>query len=179
MDINFLKGRHKQLNKLQLLDQKWFKISLGVLGIVVVIFVIVLSARLWIAYQVRTVISRQEQLKQRIQLLEKNEQSYVIFAAKLQVLTELLAQRKNKKEAIQYFSSLFDPSVLISNITYAADDNILSFTLKAPTIFSLDAIFSSLQQPQLKDQFEQVEKSDLRRSEDGSYSMQVTITLKQ
>lgn len=179
MEINFLKSRRKQLTDRQQRDRRFFQYAAIGLGIIFTLFVVALGVRLWLAYSIGGLQTRQEQLKQQIASLEDNERSYVIFVTKLQILTDLFGQRKNKQEAITYFSSLFDDRVLIKDITYQAEDNLLAFGVEANSVFTLEEVFSRLSDPEVKERFAELNRSELKRDVDGSYSIQVTVVLKQ
>ena len=175
--INFLRHRRKELSKQDQQDQRWFRISSMVAGGVLILSLLIVSGQLFLTYQRKQVITRQENLKKQIMSHEDVERSYVIFANKVKILTELFKQRSDKRTAINYFSSLFGPDVLISDISYEGDEGILQFGLKAKSIFTLEEVFTKLSTDEVKAQYSMVSKSDLSRDQEGSYRMSVTITL--
>lgn len=175
--INFLRHRRKELTKQQLQDTKWLRISSIVAGGVLVLSLVVVGGQLLLNYQRQQVLNRQESLKKQIMTHEDVERSYVIFANKVKILTELFKQRSDKRTAINYFSSLFGPNVLISDISFEGDEGILQFGLKAKDIFTLQEVFTKLSTDEVKAQYASINKSDLSRDQDGGYRMSVTITL--
>lgn len=177
--INFLKDRRKKLTKQQLLDMKVFRVAGGVLLACFVLFVVGIGIRLYLAYELDLQKNRENQLMAQIRAQEENEEAYVVFAAKLKVLAALFEQRQNKQEALQYFTTLFGSDVLVSDVAYNADNNVLTLGLQAADIFSLQTVFEQLQSQAVKDQFDSVNASDLRRNDRGQYQANVTIDLKE
>jgi hypothetical protein len=175
--INFLKDRQKRLSKQEQLDYSiWRYALMGFTGVVVVVLIVV-STNFYFQYKLRQIKADQDRLRKVVLSQEDIERSYVIFANKLKVLRELLDKRSDKREAINYFSSLFGPGVLIREIEYDADEGILSFGLRADSVFVLDRVFELLSAPELQTKFSQVTKSELGRSSEGMYDLKVTVVL--
>lgn len=177
--INFLSERRKKLTKQQVVDLKIFRLMTGIGIGVFLVFLLSLGARLALAYNLDQVAQRQNQLMKVVQSQEDEEKSYVIFAAKLRVISELFVQRRDKQEAIKYFSTLFGSDVMVSDIAYQADTSVLTFGLQAKNIFSLESVFSKLHTPEVKDQFTSVTASELRRDKNGVYQTSVIVVLKE
>jgi len=176
--INFLRERRKKLTKQQVLDQKLFKVFSGIGIGIFLVFLGSVGARLALAYNLNQITQKQNRMLQVVRSQEANEKSYVIFAAKLRVISELFVQRRDKQEAIKYFSTLFGPDVTVSDIAYEADSALLTFGLQAKNIFTLENVFGNLRNPQVKEQFAAVAASELRRDKTGSYQTTITVTLK-
>jgi len=176
--INFLSERRKKLTKQQVLDQKIFKLLTGVGIGVFIIFLFTLGVRLAFAFNLDQITKKENQTLQIVQSQESSEKSYVIFAAKLKVISELFVQRRDKQEAIKYFSTLFGPEVTVSDIAYEADTSLLTFGLKANNIFTLDQVFNKLGTPEVRAQFKSVAATELRRDKQGAYQTSVVVTLK-
>lgn len=179
LTINFVRDRRRQLSKQELREQVWFRYSLMGFGVVVAVCLVAVGVRLFLGFQVRQVIARQDQLKVSLTSQEDVEKSYILFFQKLRVLKDLFNQKSNKQEAINFFGTIFGPDVLIQEINYLAEDAILSFGLRANDVFVLDRVFNTLNSTPVKEQFVAVNKSDLRRQDDGTYMMTVTVQLKE
>lgn len=177
--INFLRDRHRRLTKQQALDQKIFKITTAVGGICLALLLLTLGIRLFMAYQLQQLNNQENRLLAEVRSQEDSEKSYVIFAAKLNVLSQLFAQRRDKQEALEYFTTLFGPDVLVSDVAYDADIGVLTLGLKANNIFTLQTVFDQLRSDEVKSQFASVTASELRRDDQGSYQTTVTISLKE
>lgn len=177
--INFLRDRRRRLTKQQQLDRKLFKFSSLALGIGFSVFIVTLGARLLFAYNLEQLVNQENRLLAQVRSQEDSEKSYIIFAAKLKVLTELFSQRRDKQEALAYFTTLFGPDVLVSDVAYDANDAILTLGLTAKDIFTLDTVFDRLGSDEVRSQFEKVAASELRRNDQAEYQSNVTITLKE
>ncbi|HYD34547.1 MAG TPA: hypothetical protein VD999_00610 [Vitreimonas sp.] len=175
--INFLRNRQKELSKLDQQDRRFFKIAMVVFGVITILSIIATSSQLFLTYRVKQLKDKQNELKRQVVSQENVERSYVIFANKIKILGELFQQRSDKRTAINYFSSLFGPQVLISEISFEGDESLLQFGLKAQDVFTLEEVFEKLSSDEVKNQYAAVNKSELARNQDGGYSMQVTISL--
>ena len=176
--VNFVKHRRKLLTKRQQQDQHIFKYVAMGLGVIFVMFVLAVAARLYLAYSLSQVLAKQGQFKQLVITQESNERAYVVFASKIKTLVDLFAKRRDKQEAISYFSSAFGNNVLISNISYEEDGSILSLGLESDDVFVLEEVFNNLNSQTVKDQFQQLTLSELKRSADGKYKVTVTVVLR-
>lgn len=179
ISINFLKDRQKKLTKQQLLDLRAWQISAGIFGVVILVALSMAGVAFW---QNRRLAQFQDQralLKKQVLSQEEIERSYVIFAHKLKTLRQLLDQRSDKQQAITFFSSLFGPDVAIREISYDADDSLVSFGLRSKSVFVLESVFAQLDSPQIKQQFKDLSRSELRRTNEGTYDLKVTVVLNQ
>lgn len=176
--INFLSERRKKLTKQQILDLKIFRIVSGIAIGAFIVLLISVGARMAFAFNLKKITDLQAQTLQQVKSQEESEKSYVIFAAKLRVISELFVQRRDKQEAIKYFSTLFGTDVLVSDIAYEADTSLLTFGVEAKNVFTLESVFNKLSTQQVKDQFVDVKATELRRISNGSYQTSVLVTLK-
>ncbi len=176
--INFVKHRRKLLNQRQQLDQKLLRIAAIGLGVVFVLFLVTVGSRILLQTFVGGIKRDQETQRKKIVNFEDNERSFVIFIAKLNALVDLFDKRRNKQEAITFFTDAFGSDVLISDITYEADESILSFGLQSRDVFVLEKVFQTVQSDQVRQQFERVSMSELQRAATGNYQLLVTVVLK-
>ena len=177
--INFVSERRKVLTKLEEQDRKWFQIALKVVIACFVLFLVGLGFRLFFMYQVKQVVDQQQLTRQAILSQEALEKEYTVFAHKLRELSQLYGRREDKQEALLFFNQLFGPDVKVSEINYESDgdEDILSFTLRARSVSVLDEVFTKLNSTAVSDQFNAIQKDTLRRSDDGSYGMKITLIL--
>ena len=177
--INFF-GRASDLyQRTRTLDQKFFRWSLiGFLG-VMVIFVAVLATNLYFGQQLKKVSQNQNQVKQSLVDNQPLEVSYLVFSQKLKAIAEIFEHRNNKQQAINYLSNLFGDQVFISGVTYDGDVQVLSLNLNSANIFDLQQLLSDLDTPEVHTNFSSLSKSNIKRNEDGSYDLKVTLELKQ
>lgn len=175
--INFVRERRKKLSQAQVQDQKWFTRSAIGLGIVIGLMLMVLGGRLVMAQLVSQVLAQQEQTRDQILSREDTEKAFVISVNKLSILSEIYEERQNKQDAIQYFTSVFGEGVLVKEIAFQGNDQLLTFRLQADDVFILDQVFVQLESEEVLSRFARVENSDLRRGDEGKYEMTVAVTL--
>lgn len=177
--INFF-GRASDLyQRTRTLDQKIFQWSLIGFLIVMVIFVGLLATNLYFGQQLKQVSQNQNQVKQSLVDNQPLEVSYLIFSQKLKAIAEIFVHRNNKQQAINYLSNLFGDQVFISGVTYDGDAQVLSLNLNSANIFDLQKLLSDLDTPDVRTNFSSLSKSNVKRNENGSYDLKVTLELKQ
>ena len=177
--INFF-GRASDLyQRTRTLDQKFFRWSLiGFLGVMVV-FVALLATNLYFGQQLKKVSQNQNQVKKSLVDNQPLEVSYLVFSQKLKAIAEIFVHRNNKQQAINYLSDLFGDQVFISGVTYDGEVQVLSLNLNSANIFDLQKLLSDLDTPEVHTNFSSLSKSNIKRNEDGSYDLKVTLELKQ
>lgn len=175
--INFVRKRRRQLTKLEVRDQQFLRWAMYAAGVVFAIFLIVLGIRIALGIMVSATNVSINSLKKSIAAKNQIEEQYVVFMTKVTVLTDLFSQRKEKQEGIAYFSSLFDPAIKISQMSFTAETNTLDFTLKAPSIFDLEKAFSTLRSANVREKYPSYSVQRLSRSADGSYGLVINLPL--
>ncbi len=178
MVINFVSDRRKKLSREQESDKQYLKLASIVLVITCFVYVVALGISIYFQSQISRVKEQQELKRQAILDKEPIEKSYSIFANKLTVLTELYEKRKDKQEALAFFSRLFGTDVEVVGLNYTADSDILSFSLRSRNIFVMEEVFTTLDGPEVRERYPVIAKSGLSRGGDGTYSMSLTISLR-
>ncbi len=176
--INFVSDRRKNLTKSQKQDKKIMGIMINVLIGVFVVFLVVLILRFTYIFKVKTVADEQKNIKNVILSNEDIEKEYVIFAQKLKKLSVFFGKRKDKQEALTFFSNIFGEDVIVSGIDYSsADKDTVSFTIKTPSIFVMERVFAVLKTTDVTSNYPNITKSNMRRSASGNYTLNLTIML--
>lgn len=178
-DINFVRERQKQLSKREIQDRKILRYSQFFLGGVLLVMMVCLGGVLALRLQLQQVTDRQDELKRLVKLQEDTEKSYIVFVNKLKTLSNLFAQRSDKQEAIRFFNQVFSGLALIREIEYVMSDNSLSFGLRTNSIFEADRVFQALEAPNVKEKYPRINKSELRRNDEGAYEIGITVNLDQ
>lgn len=177
--INFLEHRQKKLTKLEAQDRQILKIVSIFFGVVALATLGLLGVRFYFQQRISVVDARQKEFEVEVLSQERTEEAFLFFINKLDTLEKLLQQRKDKQAAIDYFAQIFGSDVLIENISFDANTNTIEFGLKSTDVFVLENVFQVLISEETKSRFEEVQKKDLRRQDDGTYSMQVTVVFVQ
>jgi hypothetical protein len=177
--INFVKDRIKSLSKLEEQDKRFFKISLYIALFLIGSLAIVLGVKLYLSSEFKNVESSRTIILQRIESQEESEKTFVLFASKLQILSDIFVKREDKQEAISYFSQVFGPDVTIGKIAYDASSQLLAFELVAADVFSLERVFDVLDNEQTQSKFADLEKGSLQRNARGHYQTQITVLMNQ
>ncbi|MBU2543019.1 hypothetical protein KJ707_00415 [Patescibacteria group bacterium] len=177
MDINFVRNRIKTLTKLAQGDKKIFNIAGVTTAVFLVILVGIFGLRFYLISQLSKIENSKQSLLARIKSQENTEKSFVIFVDKLRVLSGVFAERKDKQDAISYFSQVFGSDVVIDRIAYDASSQFLAFGVMAADVFTLENVFETLASEQSVQKFSSLTKSNLQRNSKGIYQMQITVVL--
>lgn len=159
-------------------DQKFMTWSLVAFAAVVAVFVAVLSYNLYLGNELEDTARKQTQTKQSLAGNQSVEVTYLIFSQKLKAIAEIFELRNNKQQAINYLANLFGDKVFISGVTYDGEDQVLSLNLRSKDVFDLEKLMVSLNSQEVRTNFSSLTKSNIRRSEDGSYDLKLTLELK-
>jgi hypothetical protein len=178
LNINFFGKAGDIYQKTRKLDKQFLTWSLVGFGSVVVVFLVLLVADLWMGNQLKSIITKENNTKQSLADNQTLEVSFLVFSHKLKSIGEIFVQRNNKQQAINYLSSLFGPEVFISGVTYEGEAQVLSLALTSTNIFELEKLLNSLDTPEVKESFSSLSKSNIKRNEDGSYDLRLTLELK-
>jgi hypothetical protein len=176
--INFFGRAGDLYQRTRQQDQKFLKWALIGFGIVVGIFLILLTINLILGQQLKRLNTQQLEGKQSLVNNQSVEVAYLIFSHKLAAIAQIFEQRNNKQQAINYLSSLFGSQVFISGVTYEGTAQVLSLNLNSANIFDLSQLLEQLDTPEVKQNFSSLVKSNIRRNDDGSYDLKLTLELK-
>lgn len=175
--INFVRHRRRELTKIEVQDRRNFRYGIVVFCAAVVLLLIVMSVRFFLVNQIKRTNDKTTAIKQEIKNKQAIEDEYLTLMKKVQIITNLFGQRREKQQALSYFSSLFDPEVIVSQLSYDADTHTLSLTLRAPSIFSMKKIFDTLRSANVKEKYPTFTVGQLSRAMDASYSMGIILPL--
>lgn len=176
--INFVGERRKKLTKAQKQDKKIMKITVNVLVAVFAIFLIIVGARFYFVFQVKSIKDTQTEIRNRIIANEPIEKDYIVFAQKLKKLSVFFGKRKDKQEALVFFSKVFGSDVIVSGIDFSsADEDVVSFVIKAPNIFVMERVFNTLKEDRVVTIYPNIKKSSMRRSATGNYTINLEVIL--
>jgi hypothetical protein len=176
-EINFLRKNLAKLKKQSKQDKEIYQYALIFFSTVVIIFIGLLSYRIYLSSQLKSTLSKQDKTKQSINNQEGVEISFLVFTNKLKIIRNLFEERSDKQAAISYFSNLFGEGVYIEGMSFGGNGSTLSLTIASDNIFILENIFERLENPEIKEKFSFVNKSNLRREDTGKYSLSLTISL--
>ncbi|MBD3250112.1 MAG: hypothetical protein GF381_00890, partial [Candidatus Pacebacteria bacterium] len=116
-DINFLKKQNTSLSQVSKKDQLLFRrVLIGFTGLVV-LFTLAVAANFYLELRLKSLNKQIEAVKSTIQSQEPIEAKYLFFVNKLKIIRELFDLRSDKQAAINYFTNLFGPEIIISGIT--------------------------------------------------------------
>lgn len=178
IEINFLSSqtRHKQKEKQQ--DKKLFKIATIVLSAIVFLLMLVLGLRLFVNLRIKNKVETIARLKKTILDQEQIELSYLIFVNKLQVVGEIYSARSDKQEAMNYFADLMSDAATITGMAYNENSGGLILQLDHSNVFPLENSMALIDSSLVKDVYKNIEKTALKRKDQGNYELSLKIQLK-
>jgi len=177
-NINFFGRAGDLYQKTREKDRKFLTWSLIGFGITLGLFTAILGLNLWYGQQLNQIVNNQNKTKQSLLGNQTVELAYLISTNKLKAIVEIFDQRNNKQQAINYLSNLFGDQVFINGVAYDGVAQVLSLNLTSTNIFDLEKLINSLNTPEVKANFSSLNKSNIKRNEDGSYNMKLTLELR-
>lgn len=178
IDINFLTNRINQKGKQKEKDVKIFRISTYTLIALAVIMVATFAFKFWTNLQINNTDAKIKEYKASILGQEKTEISYLIFVNKIKVISEIYKKRSNKQEAMTYFSDVFGDKAEIIGMSYQEDQGGLILQLDSSNVFSLQEVNDILDSKELRQEYADLEKNALTRTDTGSYKLTLKLELK-
>ena len=175
-EINFLSDRHKQIVKQEVADQKVMLFCGIGLGVCFALFVAVSSIQFYFSYKISQTKSHEAALRQQIMGDQDTEQSFVVFVRKLSSLVQIDQDRQDKKAIISFFNSYFGSNISITGVTFDQKAKLLTLELQSESIFSLKDVLSKLDSEDLMSKFTSLNPSNLGRTPDGKYQIDVTVS---
>jgi len=175
-EINFLSDRHKEIVKQELADRKIMLICSIFLGACFGIFVAASAVQLFLSFQLNKTKNIESSLRTQIVGNQTTEKTFVIFVHKLGSLAQIDQDRQDKKVIIQFFNSYFGSSVSIIGVEFDQNQKLLTLKLQSSSVFELKNVLVKLTDKEVFDKFTSVRPSNLTRSLDGKYQINVTVS---
>lgn len=175
--INFLRLQKRIREARQQFDERLFRYSL--LGSGFVIIVLIAFAAFWQYLDLQTrELEAQEAAQQRvIAQSAEDEREYLIYVDRLNAIGNIIGNRNSKREALDFLALIAQPNLAFDAINYNAESKQLSFRAQAQSVFSVEQFLDRLRLPDVSRYFTDIEVSNITRNEEGTYSMQVVVTL--
>ncbi|NCN45694.1 MAG: hypothetical protein COU63_04215 [Candidatus Pacebacteria bacterium CG10_big_fil_rev_8_21_14_0_10_36_11] len=176
-EINFLSQRRITLTKVGEKDAIYEKYSMWVFGVVFAVFAIVVGVNIFSTNKLKATNESEKAYSSSILNEESTEMTFLVFTQKLKTVKDLYQNRSNKQQSIEYFSNLFGSQVFLSGMNYGGEENQLSLRLTSENIFALEKILDTLDSDSVKKEFSAINKSGLRRDDNGSYNIDIAVEL--
>ncbi len=177
--INFFRQQSQEVQKQDDFDTWFFRASGGFGALCLCIFVGVI---IWWQLGVRSLAEARQQEAQHNQIITRsgeNEAQYLSFVARLDELAQLLQNRNSKKEALDFLSLLVRPAIGFDAINYDAKGKKLTFRVSAESVFSVEEFLEDLRRPDIQAYYTDIQVSNIRRDDQGSYIMELIVTLRE
>ncbi len=175
-EINFLSDRHKEIVKQELADRRIMTLCSIGLGICFAIFVAFSAIQLFFSYQLNKTKVEEASLRQQIVGDQETERTFVIFVHKLSSLVQIDQDRQDKKVIIQFFNTYFGGSISIVGVEFNQSQKLLTLKLESDSVFTLKNVLTKLNDPEVLSKFSSVSPSNLTRTPDGKYQIDVTVS---
>lgn len=178
ININFLATKQSKKERQRASDRLLFRISSYVLGGAGALAIIMLGVSLFFNIRTKQFEDRIATYKNSVLAQENVELGYLIFVNKLNAISEIYQSRSDKQAAMNFFTERFQDKADIVGMSYQAEQGGLILELSNDNVFKLQDSMDLINSPQITDQYKSVEKSALRRQDDGSYRLTVKLELK-
>lgn len=178
ININFFSNRVNQKGKQKKHDAKIFRISTYVLIGIAIIMIGVFAFKFYNSLQIGNTNKKIKEYRESILGQESTEINYLIFVNKIKVISEIYQKRSNKQEAMNFFSEAFVDKAEIVGMNYQEDQGGLILQLSSSNVFKLQEVDKMLDSTELRQQYQDIEKSALTRTDLGNYKLTLKLKLK-
>ncbi len=175
-EINFLSDRHKAIVKQEQADRKIMTMCAIGLGVCFTIFIAYSAVQLFFSYQLNKTKAQETVLRSQIVGDQETERAFVIFVHKLSSLVQIDQDRQDKRTIIQFFNTYFGSSISITGVSFDQREKLLTLQLQSGSVFELKQVLIKLNDQAVLSKFASVKPSNLIRSADGKYQIDVTVS---
>lgn len=175
--INFLRVQKRLREAQQVFDQRLFRYA--VIGSFSVLILLLGAGAYWqyLEIQSRELKDQQESQQRVIAQSAEDEREYLVFVDRLDAIGDIIGNRNSKREALDFLALIAQPNLAFDAINYNAESKQLSFRAQAASVFSVEQFLEQLRLPTVSRYFTHIDVSNITRNEEGTYSMQVVVTL--
>lgn len=178
ININFFSNRVNQKVKQKKQDAKIFRLSSYILSALILIMVGAFVFKFYTNLQISNTNKKIKENRESILGQEDVELNYLIFVNKIKVISEIYQKRSNKQEAMSYFTNTFSGKAEIIGMNYQEDQGGLILQLSNDNVFTLQEVNELLDSQDLRQQYQNIEKSALNRTDLGNYKLTLKLELK-
>ena len=176
--INFLRQRQRELTTAVVSDRKYVRWMSYILGIVVTVAAVIFGFDFFLQRSIDRVEAENTQVSAELQQHAEIESLYLQLAEKVGEIDKILTGRIEKRLVLQFFTSLFLTDELSLNEIAFESSDVLQFTLVSTNVFTLEKALDELESPEVQNRFVSLSTTDLVRTDDGKYSMKVSVGIK-
>jgi hypothetical protein len=175
--INFLRERVRLQEGVVQSDRRIALFTTIALGVFITVVVAVVGYSILLSSQLTALNQAVEQVEQKRTSLKSIESAYVLRKTMLTLANRVIEKRTKAWEAITYLYSVIPKESQIESINLSGADGSLAFTVKSPNVFAFKELSSTLQSEKVKASGYQPNLGSLLRNEDGSYDLEVKLSI--
>ncbi len=173
LKINFLKKRRAISEKEYLRERKLFVISLtGFLGLFVVMLVL-FGLQFFNLWQIKKTKAKLDKAESKLAGLKEVSARQLYLRSRLDIVKDFLNSRVKSREAIEKIFSLDIPGVVVANVTFVDEQDIMA-SLEANSVIALSRAFEWFKESNF---FIQVVNKGVSKLVNGSYTAQLILTI--
>lgn len=172
--INLLKNRHTLTEKEYQQEQKYYRYSIMVITVSVVVALILSGWQFILTRNLNSLEKQFAQYTKDLQGLAQANAKQLYLKSRLKLISNFMTERSVSRQALQKIFSLDLPGVSVSSATFEGDNTLhIQATAKDVIVFGQMVEYFS------KDSgfFLQVVSKGVSRLEDGAYQMDLLLTL--
>lgn len=178
-EINFLKHYRKKVETIKDKDRKPFR-AIVVFFVVILIFLgVSIFTKIYFQKQVDLLLAEKTNLENQIKRRQKEEQEYINFYAKFQMIADVLTKRYDGMNKVDYISNMKSDDLRIREINYQLYDRFIDVVVETDTVFMLEGLLKEFEREEIKSEFSKIKKESLNRLSNGKYQLMLKFYLKE
>lgn len=174
-NINFLRERVRLQEATLQSDKRIALFTSVILGVFLAIVVGISGYRFFLASKHSALLEAQQTLEKKLLSMKETQRGYAVRQSLLKLAQTVIDKRTKAWDAITYLYSIIPQESTIEAIHLSSQDESLSFTVRAPDVFSYASLSAVLQSDQVNTSGYKPSLGSLSRREDGSYSLEVAL----
>lgn len=177
-NVNFIRSHRWQVEQGRRRDLLLLRVGLGFFVVALLITTGMVAYSHTLNQQISKIngdIATQQALVNR---LAGSEANYLIFTTRLDVIKTVLESRHQNAMAFAFIQKLMLPQLSFDQIRVDPQTRQLQFMVRARSILAADTFLTTINQPSLAKEISELKLSEIKRDENGGYSIMVTVLLK-
>lgn len=175
--VNFLRRRRQQVARFHKLDKRILQVSIAVAVVAVAVTGGLLAYTQVLNAQLQEATREQRAAQAIVNQQARNEADYLLYAARLSILKDILEGRGSQRRALDFLSQLASSELTFDRIGFDDAKQSLVFRVQAQNVLAVERFIIRLREPEIRSQFGDLKLSEVKRDEERVYTLEIEAQL--